>query len=200
MSATAVNAKHQSIWSFRWIAIFLALSLLAALIPQPASAKYNPDDCAYIYQVPRLATLTSIAKAFGTNPKQIAYINGMHQPYTIYVGQRLCIPEKDKKGLSNLASKYTNLPAVHFTAGRSGNDILIYTYNYPKTEVVIKGENAGATGWKLVDIGSFNIARIGNQRALRFKLPTELRVSQLLVCLKSMNTSYLQCIFPRTGP
>jgi LysM repeat protein len=199
MSTTEVNPKRLSFWISRGVAIFLALSLLAGFIPQTASAKYDPDDCDYIYNVRRGATLTSIAKAYGTSPNQIVYANDMDRPYTIYVGQKLCIPEKDKKGLSKLASKYADAVAVHFTAGRSGNNIIVYTYNYPKTKVLIKGENAGASGWKLVNIGSFNIAKVGNQHSLRFKLPTELQVANLLICLKSMNTGYLQCVTPRTG-
>jgi len=199
MSTTEANPKHLSFRISRGVAILLALSLLAVFIPQPASAKYDPDDCAYIYEVRRGATLTSIAKAYGSEPKQIVYINEMKSPYTIYVGQRLCIPEKDQKGLSKLASKYADAAAVHFTAGRSGNNIIVYTYNYPKTTVLIKGENAGASGWKLVNIGSINIAKIGNQHTLRFELPTELRVPKLLICLKSRNTGYLQCVTPRTG-
>lgn len=199
MSTPEANPKRLSFWISRGVTILLALSLLAAFIPQPASAKYDPDDCAYTYEVRRGATLTSIARAYGTQPKQIVYINEMDPPYTIYVGQRLCIPEKDKKDLSKLASKYANAAAVYFTAGRSGNDIIIYTYNYPKTTVQIKGENAGASGWKLVDIGTINIARIGNRQVLRFRLPPELRVKKLLICLKSKKSGYLQCVTPRTG-
>lgn len=199
MYTKEANPKHLSFRISRGVAILMALSLLAVFIPQPVSANYDPDKCAYIYEVRRGATLTSIAKAYGTAPNQIAYINDMDRPYTIYVGQKLCIPEKDKKGLSKLASKYADAAAVYFTAGRSGNDIIIYTYNYPETTVLIKGENAGASGWKLVKIGSINIAKIGNQHSLRFQLPTELRVPNLLICLKSKNTGYLQCITPRTG-
>jgi len=200
MSTTEANPKRLSFWISRGVAILLALSLLAAILPQPAAAaKYDPDDCAYIYEVRRGATLSSIARAYGTTPKQIVYINEMDPPYTIYVGQRLCIPDRDKKNLSKLATKYASAAAVYFTAGRSGNDIIIYTYNYPKTTVQIKGENAVASGWKLVDIGTLNIARVGNRQSLRFRLPTELRVKKLLICLKSKNTGYLQCVTPRTG-
>ena len=199
MSTTEANPKRLSFWISRGVAILLALSLLAVFIPQPASAKYDPDDCAYIYEVRRGATLTSIAKAYGTQSNQIVYINDMDRPYTIYVGQRLCIPEKDQKGLSKLASKYADAAAVHFTAGRSGNDIIIYTYNYPKTTVLVKGENGGKSGWKLVSIGEINIGNVGNHKTLRFRLPTELRVKKLIICLKDTQTGYLQCVSPRRG-
>ena len=87
-----LKTKQYSRWVNGGLSFLLALSLLAALIPQPASAKYDPDDCAYTYEVRRGATLNSIARAYGTEPKQIVYINEMDPPYTIYMGQRLCIP------------------------------------------------------------------------------------------------------------
>jgi hypothetical protein len=195
----STNRILHSRWFLRGISLLLVISLLAAFVPQLAAAKYDPDDCAYIYEVRRGATLTSIARAYGTQAKQIVYINEMKQPYTIYVGQSLCIPERDKKNLDKLASKYANAAAVYFTAGRDGNDILVYTYNYPKTAVEVKGENAGKSGWKLVSIGKIDIARVGNRHTLRFRLPAELRVKNLLICLKDKHTGYLQCVRPRTG-
>jgi len=200
---TEMKQNHYSPWLIWGLAVLLALGLLAVLVPQIATAatlaKYDEDDCAYIHTVKVGSSLASIGKAYGTDARQIVYINEMDPPYTIYLGQRLCIPEKDKSGLSKLASKYANALAVYFTAGRQGNDILIYTYNYPKTSVTVRGENAGASGWKLIDIGKIDISRVGNRKTLRFRLPTDLRVKKLLICLKDRQTGYLQCVTPRTG-
>jgi hypothetical protein len=200
---TETKQNRYSNWLIWGLAVLLALGLLAVLVPRLASAaapaKYDEDDCDYIHSVKIGNTLASIAKAYGTDARQIVYINEMDPPYTIYLGQRLCIPEKDKKGLSKLASKYATAVAVYFTAGRQGDDILVYTYNYPKTSVIVRGENAGASGWKLVDIGKINIASVGNRKTIRFRLPTELRVKKLLICLKDKKTGYLQCVTPRTG-
>ena len=200
---TDLKQDRFSRWLIWGLAVLLALGLLAVLVPQIATAaplaKYDEDDCAYIHTVKVGSTLASIAKAYGTDARQIVYINEMDPPYTIYLGQRLCIPDRDKRGLSKLASKYANAYAVYFTAGRQGNDILVYTYNYPKTTVTVRGENAGDSAWKMVDIGTINIARVGNRKTLRFRLPAELRVKKLLICLKDKQTGYLQCVTPRTG-
>ena len=111
----------------------------------------------------------------------------------------MCIPKKNIKNPPNVSTKQRNAYAVYFTAGRDGNDILVYTYNYPNTTVLVKGENAGNSSWKLVDIGKINIASTGNRKLLRFRLPTELRVKKLLICLKDKRGGYLQCITPRSG-
>lgn len=183
----------------RWLAILLVLSLLVSMLPQgvlaaPLDAK---DDCKRSYEVTRTDTLKKIARRFGVSVATIVAENDMKKPYTIYIGQRLCIPKRTKKGLSNLPSKNTNTYAVFFVASRAGNDIIIYTYNYPKTTVLVKGENAGDSKWKLVDIGKINIATQGNRKAIRFKLPPELRVKKLMICLKDKSSGNLQCVYQR---
>jgi hypothetical protein len=98
-----------------------------------------------------------------------------------------------------VSTSQRNAFAVYFTAGRDGNDILVYTYNYPRTTVLVKGENNGNSSWKLVDIGRINISSSGNRKTHRLRLPTELRVVNLLICLKDRRTGYLQCVKPRSG-
>jgi LysM repeat protein len=45
-----------------------------------------------VYIVQRGDTLYAIARRYGTTYQRIAAANGLHYPYTIYVGQRLTIP------------------------------------------------------------------------------------------------------------
>ena len=185
-----------------WVALLLALSLLATAFPTlalAAPAGADEDDCKRPYEVKRLDTLNKIARYYGVNVASIADENDMDRPFTIYVGMRLCIPRKNIKNAPKVASKYASAYSVYFVAGRDGNDILIYTYNYPKTTVLVKGENGGKSGWKLVSIGEINIGNVGNRKTLRFRLPTELRVKKLIICLKDTQTGYLQCVSPRRG-
>jgi len=200
---TSARLKGSSGWIARLLGIVLALSLLASALPQPVSAapaaSFDWDDCWYVYEVKRGDNLRTIGNKFGINPGSIVDETEMDPPYTIYVGQRLCIPKKNITNAPKVSTKQRNTFAVYFTAGRDGNDILVYTYNYPNTTVLVKGENAGNSSWKLVDIGKINIAAAGNRKVWRFRLPTELRVKKLSICLKDKRTGYLQCIAPRTG-
>lgn len=198
---TRGNLTSPSGWIARLLGILLALSLLASAMPALAApaAKVDWEDCWRTYEVKRGDSLRSISSKFGINAGSIVHETELDPPYTLYVGQRLCIPRKNVKDAPTISTSRRSAFAVYFTAGRDGSDILVYTYNYPKVTVLVKGENAGKSGWKLVDIGKINIASAGNRKTWRFRLPTELRVIKLLICLKDKKSGYLQCVSPRSG-
>jgi LysM repeat protein len=198
---TRGNLTSPSGWLARLLGILLALSMLAPAMPALAApaAKVDWEDCWWTYEVKRGDSLRSISNKFGINAGSIVDETELDPPYTLYVGQRLCIPRKNIKDAPTISTSRRNAFAVYFTAGRDGNDILVYTYNYPKVSVLVKGENAGNSSWKLVDIGRINIASAGNRKTWRFRLPTELRVKKLLICLKDKKSGYLQCVTPRSG-
>lgn len=181
------------------LCLAVLLSVLIALFPQPlAFAAPAALKCDRSYEVKRGDTLARIASAFGRTPAQIVDENNFNPPYTIYVGQRICIPTKSVSGLPKLASKYANASAAYFAFGRTATEALIYIYNYPKTTVYIKATNASDPARKFYKIGTLNI--VANQKAYRFKLPAQLQnVKNLQVCLKDRTTSYLQCATPRSG-
>ena len=198
---TSTSPKDSSGWLARLLSILLALSMLVPAVPAfaaPAEA-IDWDDCWWTYEVKRGDSLRSISNKYGINVGSIVDETELDPPYTIYVGQRLCIPKKNIKNAPSVSTSRRNAFAVYFTAGRDGNDILVYTYNYPKTTVLVKGENNGNSSWKLVDIGRINISSSGNRKTVRLRLPTELRVRNLLICLKDRKTGYLQCVKPRSG-
>jgi hypothetical protein len=119
----------------------------------------------------------------------------MVAPYTIYVGQRLCIPEKDVSG--SLASKYANALAAYFTAGFSPKGIYVQAYNYPNHTAWVKGDDAGTKAKSFVKIGKLN-ARVTGSSRVNFTLPAELKKAKsLTVCLKDILSDYNQCVtFP----
>lgn len=179
-------------------AVVLALALLPIHVSAAPLAKVKCDRS---YEVKRGDTLNTIGSKYHKATNQIVYVNNWNKPYTIYVGQRICIPTETVSGLSKLASKYANAQAVYFTAGRAGNEILVYTYNYPDTTVEVKVDNAGDSVRKFYTVDTFDIVDVGNRETVRLKLPTELRsASELLICLKDKTTNYLQCVYPRRGP
>jgi len=173
------------------VTILVILGLLAAMLPASAVAA----KCDASYAVKRGDTLTSIGKQFGYAANQIVQVNKMGKPYTIYVGQRLCIPEKTDKNAPKVDSKYANAVAAFFTAGRTTDSVLIYTFTYPKTTVLIKGASAPNNDRKFYKIGSMTTQ---NNKAFKFKLPDELKNAKTLqICLKDRTSSYLQCVNTR---
>ena len=194
--------SQKSNWIRRALYLLAAVILALALLPIYASAApLAKAKCNRTYEVKRGDTLAKIGSKYGKATNQIVYVNNWNSPYTIYVGQRICIPTETVSGLSKLASKYANAQAVYFTAGRAGNEILVYTYNYPNTTVEVKVDNAGDSIRKLITVDTFDIVDVGNRETVRLKLPTELRsASELFICLKDKTTNYLQCVYPRRGP
>ena len=198
---TSTNRYHMSRWSARAIYILVILALLTALLPlEIIAAPLSKDKCEQTYQVKRGDTLKKIGDKFGFAPNQIIYFNSLPPPYTIYVGQNICIPDKNESSAPKVDSKYVNTTAAYFTAGRSGADILVYTYNYPRTSVLVKARDANQTAKNFYTLGSINVAQSGNGRTFRFKMPAQLqRAKQLQICLKDLTTNHLQCVYPRSG-
>lgn len=188
-------------WLYRGIGLLLVIAFFAALLPIRASADSAAKlDCKKTYEVKRGNTISTIASLYGWATNQIVNANKWKKPYTIYVGQRICIPKEKVSGLAKLDSKYANALAVYFTAGRAEDELLVYTYNYPKTRVIIKADDASDSTRKFYEVGVIDVAKVGNGKAWRFKLPTPLQdASELYVCLKDTTTNYLQCIYPRHG-
>jgi hypothetical protein len=176
-------------WISRVLVALLALSLLAGALPQTASAAAR---CAAAYTVRQGDTLATIGKKFDIKPYSIAVENKMAVPYPIFVGQRLCIPDKDSNG--SLAGKYANALAAYFTAGFTPAGIYIQPSNYPKNPVWVKGDNAADKVTSFVKIGRLNARATGNSR-VTFTLPTELKKAKTLtICLKDILSDYNQCV------
>jgi hypothetical protein len=180
-------------WISRLLVALLVLSLSAGLLPQVASAApAAAPNCATTYSVKQGDSLAAIGKKFDIKPYSIAIENKMGVPYPIFVGQRLCIPEKDSNG--SLASKYADAFAAYFTAGFTPNGIYVQPSNYPKNPVWVKGDNTADKVKNFVKIGRLNAKATGNSR-VTYTLPTELKNAKgLTVCLKDILSNYSQCV------
>jgi len=194
-----MNSNSSMLW--RWsvvgLTLVLTLAVLASAIPTGSAAAAPKTSCDKKYEVKRGDTLKKIGEKFGYAPNQIVYVNSWNVPYTIYVGQIICIPPSAVNKPPKMLPTYTTQPAAYFTAGRTANDVLVYTYNYPKVNVVVNADNAGDSVKNLIAVGAF---RVGNGKTWSFKLPNELKnASKLTICLKNQRDSYLQCVSPRSG-
>lgn len=79
----------------RWLSLFLALSLLAAVAP-PARAQ----ACLFEYTVQVGDNLYRIGLKYSIPPSVIAAVNNLANPNLIFVGQVLCIPAPATPGPS----------------------------------------------------------------------------------------------------
>lgn len=81
--------KHSRTLVITIIAVALVIGSLA-FAAQPASAA----SCSHYYYVKHGDSLSSIAAWYGVSWRKLADVNGISYPWTIYRGQKLCIPTK----------------------------------------------------------------------------------------------------------
>jgi LysM repeat protein len=175
----------------RFLIVLVVLGLLVALVPAGVAGAASAK-CDTYYPVKRGDTLTSIASKYGLDTNTIVKASKLGKPYTIYVGQKLCVPDEKNKDAPTIDSKYTKVPAAYFTVGRSGNNLVIYTFTYPKTTVLVK---AGAPASSTSGYSKLGTQAVQNNKSYKFALPDKLKnVTNLQVCLKDRTTSYLQCV------
>jgi LysM repeat protein len=77
------------------LSVLMALSMMAAALPQPALAAASTPTCAYTYTVKSGDTKGMIADKYGLKWWEIAKANNLHPTAKPVVGAKLCIPTKD---------------------------------------------------------------------------------------------------------
>ena len=178
----------------KFLVVLVLLSLLVALVPAGVAGAASAK-CDTYYSVRRGDTLASIGKKYDYAANQIVHSSKLVKPYSIYVGQKLCIPDEENKDAPKIDSKYTKNPAAYFNAGRNGDNLLIHTFTYPKTKVLVKAGAAPNTERKFYNVTT---QAVQGDQSFKVKLPSELKnVKSLQVCLKDRTTSYLQCVIVR---
>jgi len=70
----------------------------------PTGSRGDPRHAPSVYVVKRGDTLYSIAWQYGKDYKQVARLNGIRRPYTIYVGQRIRLRSASSKQASRSKS------------------------------------------------------------------------------------------------
>jgi len=177
----------------------LIFALLITMVPQPVLAADSAQtSCATKHTVKSGETVSSIAVSYGITWQELAEANNLKDPYTIYVGQVLCIPEgatttPDDPDSSDSSSSAATGP--HFTVSGDGVYLNIKTVDYPKSQshIVKVGKIAQRIAFIEIEvIGRFRTDENGSSNAY-IRLPKEYRDSVLLVCLKNAFTDKIQC-------
>ena len=180
------------------LSIFILLSLLAAMIPQPAfAADPAQTACVAKHTVKSGETVSSIAATYGVTWLELAQANNLKDPYTIFVGQVLCIPEGATTTPDDSGDGTTTgtSQGPTFTVTEDNNFLNIKTVGYPKSQshIVKVGKTQLRWSWvRLVVIGRFATDENGNSNAY-IRLPKEYRDTEIYVCLKNAFTDKIQC-------
>jgi len=103
-----------------------------------------------IYTVKRGDTLFSISWRYGYDHKNLAKINGIKSPYTIYVGQKLRFKSNKTTTAKTTSTRATTTTKKVTKTTSSSNKKL--TWRWPTSGKVISTYSKSATGRKGIDI------------------------------------------------
>ena len=118
--------------------VLLALVLVISgmgLTAQPAQA----SSCVAYHWVRYGETLSWIGRYYGVSWPYLASVNGIHSPYTIYPGQKLCIPAGGYHGGTGGYPTYVGYPTSAVGSGRTWS--FVVSDVDPNTTVSIKTSN-----------------------------------------------------------
>jgi len=173
------------------ISLMLVAALFAAAFPTPAPVR--AADCAVSYTVVSGDTLSSIALKYNTTTAAIAAENGLKEPYTLQVGQTLCIPGASSSSSSSSTTTTTSTkPSFTVTFLPSGRHITVKTANYPKKNTFVV--NTSGQGTAKYHLGLLKTTKSNTSVQKTYQLPKPLRgAGQVTVCLKNKQYDNLQC-------
>jgi spore germination protein YaaH len=161
--------------SLALIVTILGLTLLAAL-PQPAQAA----TCEDTYTVKEVDNIYSIARKFKIPATRLAKANNLTEPYTLKIGQKLCVPGP---------STYTN---AKFTSSLTDTGLGVNGDGFRKNVLfyVRVRENDSSSFVKLGNVKSDKLGKIN----ARLQLPKDLqKKNALTVCLKNAFKDDILC-------
>lgn len=173
----------------------ISLVLVAALVVTafPRSASVQAADCAVSHTVVSGDTLSSIAVKYNTTVAALAAENGLKEPYTLQVGQTICIPgAASSSSSSSTTTSTSSKPSFTVTFEPSGRHITVKTANYPKKNTFVV--NASGQGTAKYHLGLLKTTKTNTSVQKTYQLPKTLRgAGQVTVCLKNKQFDNLQC-------
>ncbi len=172
-------------------ALVMVAALLAAALPQVALAQ----TCTRFHTVASGDTLSGISLTYDISVAELAAANSLKEPYTLIIGQSLCIPGSTTSSsgtTSTSSSSNTRVTAVE----RDEKFLVISVANYPKNGIyyvkIKKGHWGTDTPW--YKVGIFRTKK--NTDVTRtFRLPSNFyNPSLITVCLKNAKTDAVSCV------
>lgn len=178
----------------------LVIAILAAMLPAaPVSAQSN---CSKTHSVVSGETLSSIAAKYNISYLDLAQANDLKDPYTLYIGQSLCIPgtaaATATSGSSSSSSTSTasasNSKDPNFVIDIEGKFLTVSTGNFPtQSSFFVRASEDRFPNMKWDKLGSIRTKKSGDV-VRTFLLPRDLRDSSLLtICVKNATTDDVLC-------
>jgi hypothetical protein len=171
------------------LSLLLVLALLAAALPAAVLAQ---TTCARYYTVQSGDTLSKISVTYDISVAELAAANNLKEPYTLYVGQQLCIPgaaPSTTTTTTTTASSNQKISA-EFTATTV---TLKLTGLGKKTNFIVRARKYERSNDTWYKFGRFNTNNKGNA-TVTLKLPRALwDATYIQICVKNSFTDKVEC-------
>lgn len=180
------------------LSVVLVLAFLAASLPQPALAAQV--NCAKKYTVVSGDTLSKIAFDNNITVQELATANDLKDPYTLFIGQELCIPGTTTTTTTGTTTTGTtstttsNSKDPNMALAVEANTLTITTANFPtQSNFYIKAGEGRYKTQSWYKLGRLHTKKTGAVIA-SYKLPKQLRnVRYLNVCVKNAISDAVLC-------
>jgi LysM repeat protein len=193
------NHLKPSHLSAKVLSVFLALALLVSVLPTGSAAA---QTCSNSYVVVAGDTISGIALKYGTTVEAMAAENNLSEPYTLIVGQSLCIPSS-ATGTGSTTTTSTTSTTTSTTTKKVPTISVIRYNNYLSIEMDNYTKNTTyyiTLDRSLRDYGGrTRIGRIRTNKegsgGMYYKLTRGWREEDLLyVCFKNVRNNSASCV------
>lgn len=176
-----------------WLTSLSALIMLAILLAAAPDRALAQTGCSRNYTVKSGDTLYGIALSHKVTLQALADANELKPPYTIYIGESLCIPGSTTSGSSSSGST-TSSKGASYTVTRVENSIVIKTQNFPANSFFnVKVDDGNERGYQWFKLGMLRI-RKNTAISVEFRLPKDLRSTDMFnICMKNVVTDAVSC-------
>lgn len=181
--------------TMRLSVLLLLVAFLLGTLPVPAlaAAPAATTTCTTRYTVKSGDTLSSIALQYKIDWLDLAAANDLKSPYTIFVGEVLCIPGSSSTTTSGSTS--SSGKKAGFSVALDGRFLVITASNYPKNTIFLVKAARGRfqtepPTLKLGTLRTFKSASV----VASYRLPAEWSSEKYIrVCLKNVRTDVITC-------
>jgi|GEM_PF-817513 murein DD-endopeptidase MepM/ murein hydrolase activator NlpD len=180
----------------RVLGVLLILSFVITSLSLTAVQAQAATCSGRTYTVKSGDNLTVIANEFNTTVAALAEANNLKDPYTIYIGQQLCIPGAAKSTATETAksSSKSSSKKVDFTINDLGKRIEVVVSESPNRAIYyVRVANLARRTLTWEKLGVMRVNKEG-EGARSFRLSDDLSDdSRIRVCLKNARTDQVYC-------
>lgn len=176
--------------------LLLVIALLVASLPLSGDA-FAMQSCSRSHTVEAGDTLSAIAVEYSTTVQELATLNNLTDPYTLTVGQVVCLPgaaatatPTGSSASSSSSSSDKDAPSFSVVDNGGKIDVVVSPTSVRGNYVVRVAERGFAPKYYKVGVLKTNKEATITRR---YRIPDSLIDTDITVCLKNVRTDKVYC-------